>query len=120
MTEIGVLVEGCGYGRSVDGQIPESGGGREFQRVSDELRVRMTDGTYVQGSFLPSQRDLAEEFRVSRDTVQRALRELVDEGWIESRQGKTSGTAYYKLGFKRAGDALEIDYASRRMDVREQ
>ncbi|MGW3283940.1 GntR family transcriptional regulator [Streptomyces sp. NPDC001002] len=70
--------------------LTAEGGGREFQRVSDELRVRMTDGTYVQGSFLPSQRDLAEEFGVSRDTVQRALRELVDEGWIESRQGSGS------------------------------
>ncbi|MDH6218519.1 winged helix-turn-helix domain-containing protein [Streptomyces pseudovenezuelae] len=73
----------------MDGQSAE-GGGREFQRVSDELRVRMTDGTYVRGSFLPSQRDLAEEFGVSRDTVQRAIRELVDEGWIESRQGSGS------------------------------
>ncbi|MGN9763184.1 GntR family transcriptional regulator [Streptomyces sp. SD31] len=50
----------------------------------------MTVGTYPVGSFLPSQRDLAQEFGVSRDTVQRALRELANEGWIESRQG--SGT----------------------------
>ncbi|EPD57164.1 hypothetical protein HMPREF1211_06894 [Streptomyces sp. HGB0020] len=61
--------------------------GREFQRVSDELRARMTDNTYALGHFLPSQRDLAAEFAVSRDTVQRALRQLVSEGWIESRQG---------------------------------
>ncbi|MBZ9642542.1 GntR family transcriptional regulator [Streptomyces sp. PSKA30] len=66
------------------------GGGREFQRVSDELRARMRDGQYPLRSFLPSQRDLAEEFGVSRDTVQRALRELADEGWIESRQGSGS------------------------------
>ncbi|MFF4506511.1 GntR family transcriptional regulator [Streptomyces sp. NPDC001401] len=74
----------------MDGQQSTDGGGREFQRVSDELRARMTDGTYARGSFLPSQRDLAEEFGVSRDTVQRALRELVSEGWIESRQGSGS------------------------------
>ncbi|MFE0255505.1 GntR family transcriptional regulator [Streptomyces sp. NPDC059010] len=49
--------------------------GREFLRIADELRVRMTDGTYVRGSFLPSQRDLAEEFAVSRDTVQRDITE---------------------------------------------
>jgi DNA-binding transcriptional regulator YhcF (GntR family) len=47
----------------------------------------MTDGTYPLRSFLPSQRDLAEDLGVSRDTVQRTLRELADEGWIESRQG---------------------------------
>lgn len=71
-------------------QTGESGGGREFQRVADELRGRMTDGTYPLRSFLPSQRDLAEELGVSRDTVQRALRELADEGWVESRQGSGS------------------------------
>jgi DNA-binding transcriptional regulator YhcF (GntR family) len=74
----------------VDGHQSPEGGGKEFQRVSDELRARMTDGTYARGSFLPSQRDLAEEFEVSRDTVQRAMKELVSEGWIESRQGSGS------------------------------
>ncbi|MFI5798397.1 winged helix-turn-helix domain-containing protein [Streptomyces sp. NPDC051677] len=65
-------------------------GGREFHRVADELRARMTDGTYPLRSFLPSQRDLAGEFGVSRDTVQRVLRELASEGWIQSRQGSGS------------------------------
>lgn len=50
----------------------------------------MTDGTYPLVSFLPSQRNLADEFEVSRDTVQRALRDLADEGWIESKQGSGS------------------------------
>jgi DNA-binding transcriptional regulator YhcF (GntR family) len=50
----------------------------------------MTDGRYPLSSYLPSQRDLAEEFHVSRDTVQRVLRELVNEGWIESHQGRGS------------------------------
>lgn len=74
----------------MDAQQTSDGGGREFQRVADELRARMTDGPYSPGAYLPSQRDLADEFGVSRDTVQRALRELVDEGWIESRQGSGS------------------------------
>ncbi|MER5911820.1 GntR family transcriptional regulator [Streptomyces sp. NPDC001982] len=71
-------------------QTSDGGGGRKFQRVSDELRSRITDGTYPLRSFLPSERDLAEEFGVSRDTVQRALRELANEDWIESRQGSGS------------------------------
>ncbi|MEH0444790.1 MULTISPECIES: winged helix-turn-helix domain-containing protein [unclassified Streptomyces] len=74
----------------MDAQRGSDGGGREFQRVADDLRARMTDGTYSLRSFLPSQRDLAEEYGVSRDTVQRVLRELADEGWIESRQGSGS------------------------------
>ncbi|MFE2985273.1 GntR family transcriptional regulator [Streptomyces sp. NPDC059262] len=66
------------------------GGGRETWRVAEELRARLADGTYPVGSLIPPQRELADRFRVSRDTVQRALKELAGEGWIESRQGSGS------------------------------
>ncbi|MFI6546229.1 winged helix-turn-helix domain-containing protein [Streptomyces prunicolor] len=67
---------------------PDGGGGGSFQRVAVELRARMLDGrSYPHGSLLPPQRELADEFGVSRDTVQRVLRELANEGWIEVRQG---------------------------------
>ncbi|GGK74400.1 winged helix-turn-helix domain-containing protein [Streptomyces flaveus] len=56
----------------------------------DALRTRLTDGTYRVGNRLPLQRELAEHFSVSRDTVQRVLKALVSEGWIESRQGSGS------------------------------
>ncbi len=56
----------------------------------EELRSRMAGGMYSLGSPLPSQRALAADFEVSRDTVQRALGQLREEGWIESKQG--SGT----------------------------
>ncbi|MFI7138448.1 GntR family transcriptional regulator [Streptomyces massasporeus] len=64
-----------------------SGDGKEFRRVAEELRTRMADGTYGLGVTLPSQRVLAAEFGVSRDTVQRVIQELGNEGWIENRQG---------------------------------
>ena len=66
------------------------GGGREFERVLDALRTGLSDGTYEVGDRLPPQRELADHFNVSRDTVQRVLKALAGEGWIESRQG--SGT----------------------------
>ncbi|MYR43658.1 GntR family transcriptional regulator [Streptomyces sp. SID5910] len=72
-----------------DGTVPD-GGGREFERVAGVLRTRMTDGTFGLKSRLPPERELAEEFGVSRSTVQRVLRELRSEGWIETRQGSGS------------------------------
>ncbi|MBE8478250.1 GntR family transcriptional regulator [Streptomyces justiciae] len=80
-------------------------GGKEFQRVADALRARMIDGTYVVGSYLPPQRELTQEFVVSRDTIQRALRELADEGWIASRQG--SGSRVIKVLSSRPSVAKE-------------
>ncbi|MER6439339.1 GntR family transcriptional regulator [Streptomyces sp. NPDC001185] len=72
-----------------EGQSTE-GGGKEFWRVLEELRARLANGAYPLGSSLPAQRALADELGVSRDTVQRALRALAGEGWIESRQGSGS------------------------------
>ncbi|MEV0469612.1 GntR family transcriptional regulator [Streptomyces prunicolor] len=68
----------------------DEAGGKEFRRVAEELRVRMADGVYPLGSYLPAQAALAAGFGVSRNTVQRVIEELRSEGWIESRQGKGS------------------------------
>lgn len=59
-------------------------------RVVRDLRDRILAGRYPKGSSLPTQRELAAAFAVSRDTVQRALKELAQEGWIQSRQGSGS------------------------------
>ncbi|MCG8966819.1 MULTISPECIES: GntR family transcriptional regulator [Streptomyces] len=72
-----------------DGTVAD-GGGREFERVAGVLRARMADGTYPLRSLLPPERELAEQFGVSRSTVQRVMTELRSEGWIETRQGSGS------------------------------
>lgn len=60
------------------------------ESVLTELRRRILAQEYPEGSMLPSQRELATSFGVSRDTVQRALRELSEDHWIKSRQGSGS------------------------------
>ncbi|MCX5200360.1 GntR family transcriptional regulator [Streptomyces sp. NBC_00237] len=71
------------------------GGGEVFRRVAAALRNAMSDGTYTTGSLLPTQRELAERFEVSKDTIRRVMKELASEGWIEARQG--SGTRVIKV-----------------------
>ncbi|MET7572687.1 winged helix-turn-helix domain-containing protein [Streptomyces sp. NPDC005492] len=66
------------------------GEGGAYRRLRGELLSRMNNGRYPLGTLLPAQRVLAEELGVSRDTVQRVLKELAVEGWVLSRQG--SGT----------------------------
>lgn len=56
----------------------------------EALVLRMSDGTYPLGSLLPPQRELAQDLAVSRDTVQRVLKELSERGLVESRQGSGS------------------------------
>lgn len=65
-------------------------GGRKAQELKSALLADITEGEYDEGALLPSQRELAAKYGVSRDTVQRVLGVLAGEGWIESRQGRGS------------------------------
>ncbi|WP_329546859.1 winged helix-turn-helix domain-containing protein [Streptomyces sp. NBC_01356] len=64
--------------------------GRATERVLDVVRARIADRVYPVGTLLPAQRELADELRVSRETVKRALDQLSDEGLIDTRQGSGS------------------------------
>ncbi|MFD0311062.1 GntR family transcriptional regulator [Streptomyces sp. NPDC127119] len=59
------------------------------------LREQMENGTYPLEARLPSQRQLADGFGVSRDTVQRVLARLTEDGLIETRGG--SGTRVIRV-----------------------
>ncbi|MFJ8075648.1 winged helix-turn-helix domain-containing protein [Streptomyces sp. NPDC096176] len=61
--------------------------GRKYEYVAEQLRTRIRNGAYGVGKLLPTQRELVDDFDVSRATVTTALRLLRDEGLIESRQG---------------------------------
>lgn len=80
--------------------------GLEYQRVAEVLRARLADGFYPVGTNLPPQRELTDEFKVSRDTIQRALRELADEGWIKSRRG--SGSKVIKTQVVKSSTATAV------------
>lgn len=49
-------------------------------------------GVVPPGESLPSERDLAAAYGVSRDTVREAIRELADAGYLVRRRGRYGGT----------------------------
>lgn len=59
-----------------------------FQQIRNLLQARIKAGEYAVGSRLPSERELAEEYMVSRMTARRALQSLAQEGFTYSRVGK--------------------------------
>ncbi|MFV0332992.1 MAG: GntR family transcriptional regulator [Tropicimonas sp.] len=61
--------------------------GPMYLRIAQDMRDRVAKGTYRPGLALPSERELMEQFSVSRVTIRRALKELIREALIESRQG---------------------------------
>jgi GntR family L-lactate dehydrogenase operon transcriptional regulator len=52
------------------------------------LRKEIFTGAYKPGEKLPSERELAERFGISRLTLRKALALLAQEGWIEITQGR--------------------------------
>lgn len=60
---------------------------RLYQQVATTIERAIGEGQYQPGQRLASERDLAEEFGVSRPTVRRAVIVLEMRGLVESRQG---------------------------------
>src|SRR6185436_8232886 len=60
---------------------------RLYRQVADQLRALIDSGEYAVGSRLPTERDLAEQLKVSRPTVREALIALEVEGRVRIRVG---------------------------------
>ncbi|MBX7133778.1 MAG: GntR family transcriptional regulator [Fimbriimonadaceae bacterium] len=55
-----------------------------FKLIAGALQGRVESGAIPLGRYLPTERELQEEFGVSRSTVRRALAMLVEEGWAQN------------------------------------
>ncbi|MER6265964.1 GntR family transcriptional regulator [Streptomyces sp900105755] len=71
-------------GRAADRRI---GRGRVADRIVDDLRERILSGELPNGSRLPAERELAEQYGVSGSTVREAVRVLATVGLISVRHG---------------------------------
>lgn len=55
---------------------------RQYRQIYAELSARIDGGTYPPGTPLPKLGTLADEFNVSRDTVQRSVQMLAEDGKV--------------------------------------
>lgn len=68
-----------------------------YAQVKARLTARITDGTLQEGDFLPPEPELCEEMGVSRITLRRAVKELVDDGMLIRQQGRGTIVARGKV-----------------------
>jgi GntR family transcriptional regulator len=66
----------------------QRGLGQLTARVRDELEGRIARGELAPGEQLPTERELRDEFGVSRVTVRRALASLTEDGLVYAIQGR--------------------------------
>ena len=63
-----------------------------FEETVERLGTAIRLGLLPPGSKLPSERDLADQLRISRSTLRQALTTLVQSGHLVSSRGRTGGT----------------------------
>ncbi|HLI70396.1 MAG TPA: FadR/GntR family transcriptional regulator [Ktedonobacteraceae bacterium] len=59
-----------------------------FERVAAQIEERILNGELHSGDRLPTERELAEQFRVSRTAVREALKILAQKGLVDMRPGR--------------------------------
>jgi DNA-binding FadR family transcriptional regulator len=66
--------------------------GNSLEDTISRLMQTIRLGVVAPGETLPSERELALRFSVSRDTVREAIRELSEAGYLSARRGRYGGT----------------------------
>ncbi len=60
----------------------------DYQRIADDIRSKVRSGALRPGDRLPTKRELAVEYEVSMNTVDRALLVLTTDGTVVGQQGR--------------------------------
>src|SRR5260370_24518263 len=77
--------------------------------VEEALRERIQAGDFGQYGRLPPATDLANQYHVSRDTINRALKLLQAEGYLESRGEGTRGVIISRSRVRIQGITARFD-----------
>lgn len=83
-----------------------------YEQVRDGYRQQILSGAIPAGTKMPSVRELSSQLAVNPNTIQRAYRELEQEGCIYSVRGKGSFVAEVKdVAATRRGELMqELDH----------
>jgi GntR family transcriptional regulator len=74
-----------------------------YIKIHNQLRENIEDGKWKVGERIPAERELANQFSVSRMTLRQAIQELVDEGILERRVGSGTFVANRKVQERMSG-----------------
>lgn len=79
---------------------------RVSEEVAEQIKQAILQGHFKAGEKLPPERQLADEFEVSRVAVREALRVLENSGFIVTRQGATGGAFVTELTLENMSKAF--------------
>jgi GntR family transcriptional regulator len=68
-----------------------------YVQLVEELSAKISAGEYLPGLRIPTETELCREFEVSRITIRRAIKKLVDEHVLYTKQGKGTFVSAVKI-----------------------
>lgn len=69
-----------------------------YKQIREEFHSRIQKEQWMEGDRIPSERELCEEFGVSRITIRQAIGQAVNEGILETHPGKGTFVRKRKAG----------------------
>jgi len=79
---------------------------RVFEEIVAQLKQSILIGRFKPGDKLPTERELVEQFQVSRVAIREALRTLENSGFIVTRLGANGGAYVTDLSFEFLANAF--------------
>jgi GntR family transcriptional repressor for pyruvate dehydrogenase complex len=76
------------------------------QNITDQIRNAIFEGRLKPGDKLPSEKELIENFKVSKATLREALRSLEVLGFLEIRKGVSGGAFVTEVDMTKARDSV--------------
>ena len=80
-----------------------------YKSIYYELKKKIEDGLYSKDDYLPTENKLSKKYNVSRVTIRQAIQMLVEDGYVQKKQG--SGTHVHpksKLSQTKCDDWVRI------------
>src|SRR6266513_39474 len=68
-----------------------------YYQLKEIMRERVQSDEWMPGDLIPSERELGEQYGISRMTARQAITELVNEGLFYREQGKGTFVSRHKI-----------------------
>jgi len=79
--------------------IDRGSGVAVWRQIAEWLKAEIVSGTFVEGTKLPTETEIAALFGVNRHTVRRAIAELTAEGLLRADQGRGTFVAAAPISY---------------------
>jgi len=92
---------------------------KAYQDVVEQIQEAIINGQLQPGSQLPAERDLKEQFGISRGTLREALRVLEQKGMIEIRTGVAGGSIVREINSEKLSENIGLLIRNRSVSLRD-